>query len=218
MTFVNDKLLKMYIRIRFKYFINVDIYTIDEIFLWRYFNYFKDVFLEQFFFEKYLYLSYNIAYPIINKYKTIINEDDIKSYGMEGLLIAIRNFNIDKKSKFITYARYRISGTILDFVRKFFRKNKKVIAYENLDESLISLVDSNINLENNYIDNETKDLISNSLSILNETEYLIIYLNYFCNRSMNSIAKELCIEYTTVLEMKKKALLKLNKYIKKLTK
>lgn len=52
------------------------------------------------------------------KYKDYIEEDDLNSYGILGLMDAIEKYDINKGIKFETYASYRIRGAIIDQIRK----------------------------------------------------------------------------------------------------
>ncbi len=47
-----------------------------------------------------------------------IENDDLISWGIEGLIKAYRNFKANKGSKFATYAYYRIRGEIFDRIRE----------------------------------------------------------------------------------------------------
>ena len=53
-----------------------------------------------------MYLGHNVEF------------EDLVSYGIFGLIDAIDKFDPDKNVKFETYARLRIRGTILDYIRK----------------------------------------------------------------------------------------------------
>ncbi len=61
----------------------------------------------------------NIASKILQagKVPSCIDFDDLLSWGVEGLLKAKRGFKKDLKTKFQTYAYYRIRGEILDSIR-----------------------------------------------------------------------------------------------------
>lgn len=52
------------------------------------------------------------------KYRDYIEEDDLSSYGILGLMDAIDKYDISKGIKFETYASYRIRGAIIDQIRK----------------------------------------------------------------------------------------------------
>ena len=47
-----------------------------------------------------------------------VEDDDLVSYGIFGLIDAIDKFNLEKNVKFETYASLRIRGAILDQIRK----------------------------------------------------------------------------------------------------
>ena len=81
------------------------------------------------------------------KVPSCIDFDDLISWGIEGLIKAKKSFNIELKTKFSTYAYYRIKGEIADSVREewnnrmpkeYFEKRKK------LQESLSSVIEDSM--------------------------------------------------------------------------
>jgi len=52
------------------------------------------------------------------KYKNYVDNDDLISYGILGLMDAVEKYDITKGIKFETYASYRIRGAIIDHIRQ----------------------------------------------------------------------------------------------------
>jgi RNA polymerase sigma factor FliA len=80
-----------------------------------------------------------------------INIEDLKSWGLEGLIKAKEKFKPNKNCKFKTYAYYRIKGEILDGIRKewSYRNpmgHKKF--YENIEDKIADVVQSILETEN----------------------------------------------------------------------
>ena len=71
------------------------------------------------FIEEHMPLIKNIASKIMQagKVPSCIDYEDLLSWGVEGLLKAKKGFKKNLKTKFQTYAYYRIRGEILDSIR-----------------------------------------------------------------------------------------------------
>ncbi len=68
--------------------------------------------------ENYLPLVFDVATKMSKKFPTYLDVQDLISYGNFGLLDAIRKFNPSEGVKFSTYCNRRISGAILDELRR----------------------------------------------------------------------------------------------------
>ena len=80
------------------------------------------------FVDRYLGLVKSVAFKIFNAKQAPagVDSDDLVSWGVEGLLKAQKGYDNSLKTKFETYAYYRIRGEILDSIRKEWRhKNPK---------------------------------------------------------------------------------------------
>lgn len=88
--------------------------------------------------EQYAYLVKKVIYSIPCTRIGMIEEDDLYSEGVIGLIDAVEKFDPDKNVKFESYACLRIKGQILDYMRKVDilsrdarKKTKEVADYIN---------------------------------------------------------------------------------------
>ncbi len=86
--------------------------------LWINYKNTKSIDLRNVLVEKYLYLVKRVIYSIPCTRIGIIEEDDLYSEGVIGLMDAVEKFDINKNVKFPSYACLRIKGQILDYMRK----------------------------------------------------------------------------------------------------
>ena len=68
--------------------------------------------------EIYYPIVKKIAYKLSNRYNWKISPDDLCSFGVDGLYISIRKFDIDRNIKFESYAGLRIRGSMIDGMRR----------------------------------------------------------------------------------------------------
>ncbi|NLJ79168.1 MAG: FliA/WhiG family RNA polymerase sigma factor [Tissierellia bacterium] len=68
--------------------------------------------------EEYIDLVKIIAGRMYNFYGGKIEYEDLLGFGIMGLIDSIKRFDLDKNTKFETYAQIRIRGTIIDNIRK----------------------------------------------------------------------------------------------------
>jgi len=68
--------------------------------------------------EKYYPLVRKIAKSLSEKLGRRLSEDELSSFGVDGLYVAIRKFDTSRGVKFESYASQRIRGAMLDEVRK----------------------------------------------------------------------------------------------------
>ena len=66
---------------------------------------------------QYLYLTKYVVNRVKVSLPITFSEEDITSYGVEGLIDAIEKFTPDKGARFETYALMRIRGNIIDKIR-----------------------------------------------------------------------------------------------------
>lgn len=69
-------------------------------------------------FNENLPLVDQIAWQVIRSVDNRLDFDELRSFGMEGLLIAARRFDPDKGVPFRGYATFRVRGAMIDGVRK----------------------------------------------------------------------------------------------------
>jgi RNA polymerase sigma factor FliA len=77
----------------------------------------KDKFKQQLV-ELYYPLVQKISFKIAENLQWNLQPDELTSYGLDGLYIAIDRFSLDRGVDFPTYANRRISGSMIDNVRK----------------------------------------------------------------------------------------------------
>ena len=68
--------------------------------------------------EKYYPLVKKIAFSLANKLKWHVSDDELSSFGVEGLYTAIKRYDMTQGVKFEYYAKTRIRGSMLDGLRK----------------------------------------------------------------------------------------------------
>ena len=68
--------------------------------------------------ENYYSLVKKIAYSLSEKLNWKVIPEELTSFGIDGLYVAIRRFDLSKNIKFETYASIRIRGSMIDGIRK----------------------------------------------------------------------------------------------------
>lgn len=69
--------------------------------------------------ELYYPLVQKISYKVAQNLQWNLQPEELASFGLDGLYIAIDKFSLDRGVDFPTYANRRISGSMIDNVRKF---------------------------------------------------------------------------------------------------
>jgi RNA polymerase sigma factor FliA len=168
-----------------------------------------------------------------------VEEADLISYGLVGLISAIERFDLSREIKFETYAIMRIKGAIIDELRSMDWVPRSVrarareveranVKLENssmvaLDE-LWSVSDSSgdqVSLMDTIEDpgapdparaldvGDLKDRIAGSIAKLPEREKLVIALYYYENLTLREIGEVLGVTESRVSQMHTKAVLRL---------
>jgi len=86
--------------------------------LWKQFNINKSREIREKLITEYSYLVKYVAGRLGIYFGSIVEYDDLISYGILGLIDAIDKFDINKGVKFDTYASLRIRGAIIDGIRE----------------------------------------------------------------------------------------------------
>ncbi|CCQ97930.1 RNA polymerase sigma-D factor [[Clostridium] ultunense Esp] len=114
--------------------------------------------------EHFLYLVDKAVRQIAPSLPTTVRKEDLRSFGLMGLLDAVRKFDPDRNLQFVTYASWRIRGAILDglrendFLPRSLREKAKRVeeAYAVLEqEKLSSVTDEDVA---NYLGITTQEL------------------------------------------------------------
>lgn len=116
-----------------------------------------------------------VPYIIINKLN-LQYDDDYVVEGQIGLIKAVDSFDNKKPVKFSTYASTCIRNQILMYLRKTKRHDNICSIYENIATDEVgngltieeTLYDSEYDILEDYLSNETKEEISRLLSFLTE--------------------------------------------------
>jgi RNA polymerase sigma factor for flagellar operon FliA len=88
--------------------------------------------------EKYLGLVRKVAHGMSLSMPAFVNEDDLVSYGVFGLIDAVEKFDPERGFKFETYAIPRIRGSILDELRTLDWAPRSIRAKTNAIEKLMT--------------------------------------------------------------------------------
>jgi len=155
---------------------------------------------------------------VCTKFKFIdYDKKELVSIGIIGLIKAVNTFDINKHSRFSSYAYKCIDNEILIFLRNLYRKNKlRIISFEHDIASNMKQLDilkTDTNIEQDYIDKENISLINKIINDLKAKEEKIIKM-YFGFDEYNyskkeDIAKELGISRAYFYSELKKILYKI---------
>ncbi len=154
----------------------------------------------------------------------MMDKEDLVSIGTIGLIKAVETFNIDKKTKFATYASICIENEILMAIRK--NKNDKLNV--SLDKevgepkrkenpALLKKLISEDSIEENYIKAETRKEVLEAIKKLNEVEQKVIMLRYGLNGSpltQKQISEKIGYSRSYLSRIEKRALEKLSELLK----
>lgn len=86
--------------------------------MWQTFHDTRDSEIKKKLIENYIPLVKHVVYRMNIKLPTYLEQDDLISYGIFGLIQAIERYDVKKGVKFETYAYSRIRGSIIDELRK----------------------------------------------------------------------------------------------------
>lgn len=126
-----------------------------------------------------------VLYEVTNRFKEVqYDKKELVSIGNIGLIKAVQTFDITKKIEFSTYAIRCIDNEIITFLRKL----KKIQNIDSLDKTSLSkcgdefkifdLISSKTDIEKEYIDIETKQIVKKIISDLPKLDKRIIMLRF----------------------------------------
>ena len=189
--------------------------------------------------KKQIMVNYtNLVHYVIHNSKfmnlNVVEEKDYFQFGVEGLSEAIERFDPNFGTKFETYAIQRIRGKIIDELRKlqikprtnYLNQDPNKVIYRNIsidqtydaDESftLADVIPSEYELpDDEFNENEKKDLLIESIKKLNDRDRIIITLYYYEHMNYKDIAKVLDITVSRVSQLHSKIMKELRKKIEK---
>ena len=164
---------------------------------------------------------------IVKKYYAVSGEqDDLISIGTIGLIKAVETYNLEKKTKFATYASRCIDNEILMYLRK----NKKVRTEVSIDESLSfdpegnelrleDILGTDPDIVTKNLEHETeKNLVMEEINKLNERDREIIVLRYGLmghkEMTQKDVADMLGISQSYISRIEKKVIKRLRSLVR----
>ena len=100
--------------------------------------------------EHYLYLLYKPVKDIYAVCRSSQEEADIFQSAVIGLTEAVEMYSKDKNAQFKTFSRWRIHGSIIDYLRKSSLINLPYKVRKKINEERVRLEGENIDFENPY--------------------------------------------------------------------
>lgn len=85
--------------------------------LWERYRRTRDVALRNALVEKYLHIARNVVQAMLRRLPRSIGAEELLSDAVLGLVRAVENFDPATRTRFVTYASYRIRGAVLDELR-----------------------------------------------------------------------------------------------------
>lgn len=167
-----------------------------------------------------------LVFGIVNtEFKcTSFEKDDLICVGIEGLIRSVNTFDLSKNILFYSYAK----TCILNQINYYIRGSKKHLGIDSLDRVIVldgveqfklqdTIIDENINIENEYIDNSLISEALNIISNLPDRERKIICMAYgvcgYERGTQSDIAREFGITQAGVSRLISKTLLKIRNII-----
>jgi RNA polymerase sigma factor for flagellar operon FliA len=147
-----------------------------------------------------------------------VDEADLISYGLGGLINAIERFELEREIKFETYAITRIKGAIIDELRSLDWVPRSVRAraraIENANRKLEGQLqraptDEEMAAELGMEVTEFKDRVADAIARLPEREKLVVALYYYENLTLREIGEVLGVTESRVSQLHTKAVLRL---------
>lgn len=147
-----------------------------------------------------------VHYRLKTKFKNLYDKEDFFQIGIEGLIKAVDNYDLKKENSFATYAITCIDNQILMQIRKESKHKKYTVVSidkpisinltKDMNEvSLLELLKADVDIEKNYLKEESIKELLQIIDKLNEKEKYII-LNYY---GFNNLEKKSQAEIATIL-------------------
>lgn len=125
----------------------------------------------------------------------IISLDDMIQEGMLGLMDAISRYDPDRDATFKAYANTRISGAIIDYIRREFPYLALTHPIgEDVEDTKPSPERQTVNLTNM----ESRVLVRDILSKIDDVDKLILYLLYFDDFSIREVGSLVDVPKSTI--------------------
>lgn len=172
----------------------------------------------------------SLIYYVLKKMNLYKNADEYYDIGMIGLIKAADTFNESKGYTFSTYGISCIRSELLGYIRRQNSNKRKanyntisleMTIYQENGDREINLKDtlpSKVNIEEEIIANEEKELLEEALKILNDKELLVISymfgINGYDEIKQKDIATILGMQQGSVSRIGKRAINKIKYYLK----
>jgi RNA polymerase sigma factor for flagellar operon FliA len=185
--------------------------------------------------EHYLYLLYKPAKSIYPICRSSQEMQDIFQSAVIGLIEAVEYYSKDKNTSFKTFSRWRIHGSIIDYLRKSSMIALPYKVRKKINSDRIKSESENIDFESPYAvvlldefiyDNENENLIENiiedkimleeickALKNLPFDEYTTIVQYYFMGKTLGEIAVKFKMTRSGVWQIRKRAINNIRKMI-----
>ena len=200
-------------------------YNIDE--LWRDYTENKTIENRNKLIEHYLYLLYKPVKNIYPVCRNVQEMSDIFQSAVIGLIEAVEYYSKDKNASFETFSRWRIHGSIIDYLRKSnlisvpYKVRKinpdriNIVSLDDLNETVIDSLQSDVlnSVENQIEDKIMLENIYKALKKLPFDQYSTIAQYYFLGRTLEEIAINFKMTRSGVWQIRKRAINNIRKII-----
>ena len=168
-----------------------------------------------------------VLYRVSKRFKTYnYCKQDLVQIGNIGLIKAVTTFNPARGISFITYATICIDNEILMFIRSL-KKHQNIDSIDRTinykDSNILNVSDiisDNIDIEKNYIDNETHQILRKEINNLQGRDkmVMILYFGFNTNKryKQKEIADILNLSQSRVSRILKENIIKLRLKLEKL--
>lgn len=140
--------------------------------------------------------------------------DDLMQDGKLEILKCFENFNPSQGVYFLGYVK-----TMLRYYYLNRNRDKECFSLDETNEEglcQLELLESDENIEEDYIESETNDELKAAMAVLTEIEKSVIVDFYYNNLSLYEIADKRGIKYRTAVNNKTRAINKLKTYFEEI--
>lgn len=165
-----------------------------------------------------------VLYEVVHRFKNVeYDKKDLVQVGNMGLINAIDTFDVSRNIDFLTYAIKCIDNEILMFLRKMkkYKNNDSIdrkIIVDDCNLTLKDVIESDIDIANEYNDKETYQILRYLVDNLPEKErkVVMLYFGFYDGRTFNQqeIASMLGVSQSKISRMISKIVQKLGVSLK----
>lgn len=144
--------------------------------------------------------------------------DDLVQIGRASIIKAVNMYDTTRENAFTTYVFNTVRRTLYLLIRSSIKDSKccSLHSVNKEGRELIDTLESTENIEEEWVKREEKVMLSRALKKLSEKDKEIICWFYFQNRNLKDYANFKEVSYRTAVDRKKKALMKLKKYLEEM--